>query len=63
MKVDVLQVRRSPKGLNVAHVKCGQLFGDVLATDDVTEPGEYEMKVTLRVVQGRLVPLIRVENK
>lgn len=61
MKVTVLQVRKNASGLTVAHIQCGQLFGDCLATDDVTGPGEYDLKSTLRVVDGRIVPLVRVE--
>ncbi len=63
MQVKVLQTRRTAKGLNIAHIQCGQLFGDVLATDDVTCPGEYVLKSTLRLKEGRIVPLIRVEKQ
>ena len=62
MRVQVLQVRRQNKVL-VAHIQCGQLFGDVLATEDVTGPGEYELKSTVVVKDGRIVPRIRVEKQ
>ncbi len=62
MKVQVLQVRKTTKGRTVVHIQCGDLFGDCVATSDVTEPGEYELRTTLRVVDGRLIPLIRVEK-
>jgi len=62
MKVQVLQVRFTPKGSRIAHIQAGQHFADCLATDDVTGPGEYWLKNTLRVQQGRLVCLVRVEQ-
>ena len=62
MKVTVLQVRQIPKGMAVAHIQCGQLFGDCLATPDVTGPGEYDLKSTLVVKEGRLTALLRVEK-
>ena len=62
MKVQVLQVRKTAKGLNIAHIQCGQLIGTALATDDVTGPGEYTLKSTLRVIKGEITPLVRVEK-
>jgi len=62
MRVQVLRVRVTDKGFNVAHCQCGNLFGEVLASAEVTEPGEYELKSTLREKEGRIVPLIRVEK-
>lgn len=62
MKVHVLKVTTTGKGYNIVHMQCGQLFGDCLATDDVSEPGEYELRSSLQVKNGRLVPKIRVEK-
>lgn len=62
MKVKVLRVQLTGKGYNVAHVQCGNLYGNVLAAQDVTEPGEYELKSTLQEKAGRIIPLIRVER-
>lgn len=61
MKVNVLSVKQT-KTVRIAHVQAGDLFGDVLATPDVTGPGEYELKVTLRSTAGKLVALVRVEK-
>lgn len=61
MKVRVLKVTTTDKNYNVVHVQCGNMYGDCLATQDVTEPGEYELRSSLQVKQGRLVPMIRVE--
>lgn len=61
MKVRVLKVTPTDKSYNVVHVQCGNLYGDCLATQDVTEPGEYDLRSSLQVKQGRLVPMIRVE--
>lgn len=62
MKCQVLGMKKTSGGLPVAHIRVGDLFGDVLATKDVIGPGEYELKVTLREKEGRLVPLARVEK-
>lgn len=61
MKVKVLGVRETGKGFNVVHVQLGNLFGDCLAVQEVTTPGEYELRSTIYVENGRLVPKIRVE--
>lgn len=63
MKVEVLHVKETGKGFNVAHVRAGNLFGDCLTAPDVVEPGEYWLKGTLQVREGRLVSLIRVERQ
>lgn len=62
MKVQVLKVTQTGKGWNLAYVQCGQLFGTVMASADVVEPGEYELRSSLREKAGRIVPLIRVER-
>lgn len=61
MKVKVLGVKETGKGFNVVHVQLGNLFGDCLATVDVVSPGDYELRSTILVREGRLVPKIRVE--
>lgn len=61
MNVTVLKVTPTGKGYNIAHVRCGQLYGDCIASEAVTEPGEYFLSSRLQVKQGRLTPLIRVE--
>ena len=63
MKVQVLKVTPTAKGYNVVHVQCGNLFGDCIAAPEVETLGEYWLKSTLQVKQGRLVPLIRVEKQ
>ena len=62
MNVKVLKVTQTGKGFHIVHVQCGNLFGDCIASPDVTEPGEYVLKSSLRERQGRLVPMIRVEK-
>lgn len=65
MKVTVLQVQRQGR-VNVAHVRLPQahadLFGEMLAADDVKEPGVYDLRVVFRKEAGRIVPLARVEK-
>lgn len=62
MKATVLKVTVTGKHYNIAYVRCGQLFGTVVAAQDVTEPGEYELRSSLQEKAGRLIPLIRVEK-
>lgn len=62
MLVKVLYTRKLKTGQNVAHVQIGEMFGDVLATDDITGAGEYDLKSTLRQQDGRIVALIRIEK-
>ena len=62
MKVQVLKVTPTGKGYNVVHIQCGHHFGDCLASEEVTEPGEFELRSSLQVKEGRLIPKIRVER-
>lgn len=62
MKVQVLAVSKNKGGFNVAHICCNGMYGDCLATEDVTGPGEYWLKSTLTVKEGRFNPLVRVEK-
>ena len=63
MQVHVIALGKTPKGQNLAYVKHGDLVGSVIASDDIIEPGIYELRSSLRVTDGRLMPLIRVEKK
>lgn len=58
----VLKVTQTGKGWNLAYIQCVQLFGTVVAAADVNEPGEYELRSTLREKDGRIQPRIRVER-
>lgn len=62
MRVQVLDVVKTDKGFNVATVRQGSMVGTCLTAPDVVEPGEYEMKGTVQVRQGRFVSLLRVEK-
>ena len=62
MQIKVFSVRVDSKGFHIAHVQFQDRFADCLATPDVTGPGIYELKSTLRVRDGKLIPLIRVEK-
>ena len=62
MKVKVLGVKETGKGFNVAHIQLGSLFDNYLAVPEITQPGEYELRSTILVENGRLVPKIRVEK-
>lgn len=62
MKVQVLDVKTTDKGFNVAYVKAGNLRGTVLASPEVKEPGDYVMRVQLVEKEGRIQAMNRVEK-
>ena len=62
MKVQVLQIRIVGKGLRIAHVKAGDLFGDVPAGDGVNEGQVALLKNSVRSIAGRLQSSLRVER-
>jgi hypothetical protein len=61
MDVQVLQVRIVGKGVRIAHVKAGDMFGDVPARDGVQAGQSAVLKNILRVRDGRLVAALYVE--
>lgn len=61
MKIHVFKVTQTGRGFNLAYCQCGNLFGTVVASSDVVEPGDYELRSTLQEKAGRIIPLIRVE--
>lgn len=63
MDADVLAVRTVSKGLRIAHVKVGQVFGDVPAGADVEAGAAAMLKVTLVSREGRLGASVKVERK
>ena len=62
MNIKVLQIRTVGKGIRIAHVKAGDLYGDVPATDDVKENTEAFLRTTHGVRDGRLQAFLRVEK-
>lgn len=63
MEVNVLAVRMVGKGLKIAHVKAGEFFGDVPATDEV-EPGQPAyLRISLVARDGRLGASLRCEKR
>jgi hypothetical protein len=62
MKVQVMKVTQTGKGWNLAYVQCSGLIGTVIASSDVVEPGEYELRSSLQEKAGRIVPMIRIEK-
>lgn len=62
MKVTVFDVSRTRKGgYPVAYCRVNGVVGTVLATEDVTGPGEYWLSRTLANRNGEIVVLLRVE--
>jgi hypothetical protein len=62
MKVQVFKVKETGKGYNLVYCQCGNLYGTVVSSPDVVDPGEYELRSSLREKDGRIIPLIRVEK-
>lgn len=60
--MQVLQVRIVGKGIRIAHVKAGDLFGDVPARDGVQVGQPAMLKNGLRVRDGRLIAALYVES-
>lgn len=63
MKVQVVRVWNTDKDFRVALCRHGHMYGSVLASLDVDQPGEYELKTTLQEQDGRLVALLKVEKE
>lgn len=63
MECRVLAIREVAKGLRIAHVSAGGLFGDVPAGEEIKEPGPGWLRVKLVVREGRLSASLRVEKK
>lgn len=61
MKVHVLGIRIVGKGIRIAHVKAGELFGDVPARDGVQAGQAGSLKNTVMVRDGRLIASLYVE--
>lgn len=60
MKVQVLETRRTPKGLALAVVRAGNKVGEVLADASVTQTGPGELRPELRVQAGRMSAVLKV---
>jgi len=61
MKVQVLQVRTLGKGIRIAHVKAGDMFGDVPARDGVQVGQPATLKNSIYLRDGRLMAGLYVE--
>ena len=63
MKVNVLGIRIVGKGIRIAHVKAGELFGDVPARDGVQVGQPATLKNTVMVRDGRLIASLYVDQQ
>lgn len=61
MEVQVLGIRSTQAGKNIAHVRAGNLFGDVPCESDVTSDSQAKLVIKLHVFSGRLQANCRVE--
>jgi hypothetical protein len=59
MLCQVLQIRKTQGGMNIAHVNVGPYFGDVPAEDAVKE-GPADLRTKLRIRAGRIEAVLRV---
>jgi hypothetical protein len=62
MKVQVLKVKSTSQGWNLAYCQCDGLIGTVIADSEVKEPGEYWLQSSLSEKDGRIVPQIIVKK-
>jgi hypothetical protein len=59
-QVKVFQVAITGRGYNVVHAQVGNVFGTLVAAEDVLSPGVYRLQSRLIVQEGKIVPLIKV---
>lgn len=62
MKCEVLAVRETKNGFRIAHIKVGQLYGDVPCDRQFAQAKEANLKPNLRVRNGRFEAFLLVEN-
>jgi len=62
MKCEVLAVRETKNGFRIAHIKVGQLYGDVPCDRQFTYDQIAELKPHLRIRNGRFEAALRIEN-
>lgn len=61
-QINILQIRKSPKGYPIGYGQVGEMYGEVWLAPDVTEPGTYELKSRLVTKDGRFVVQLRAEK-
>lgn len=62
MICEVLGIKQTRTELRIAHVKVGQLFGDVPCDKHFIEAKQANLKPNLRVRNGRFEAFLQVEN-
>lgn len=62
MKIQILNVRKSPNGYPIGYGQVGDKFGEVWCGPGVEVPGEYELKTRLVVKEGRFTVQLRAEK-
>lgn len=62
MLCEVLGVKPTRTDLRIAHIKVGNLFGDVPCNKDFIEAKQANLKPNLRVRNGRFEAFLEVEN-
>lgn len=60
-QINILQIRKSPKGYPIGYGQIGDMYGEVWLSPEVTQPGIYELKSRLVVKDGRFVAQLRAE--
>lgn len=62
MEVQVLGIRNTQTGKTIAHVRAGNLFGDLPCDPDVVVDKTAKLVIKLHVFDGRLQANCRVET-
>lgn len=62
MKINILNIRKSPRGFPIGYGQVGDKFGEVWCSNEITQPGEYELKIRLVVKEGRFTVQLRAEK-
>jgi hypothetical protein len=62
MKINILNIRKSPKNHPIGYGQVGDKYGEVWLHPEITLPGEYELRTRLVVKEGRFTVQLRAEK-
>lgn len=63
MQIQILNIRKSPRGFPIGYGQVGNKFGEVWCSEAVKQPGVYELNSRLVVKDGRFVVQLIAEPK
>ena len=62
MKIQIHNIRKSPKGFPIGYGQVGDKYGEVWLSPDITQPGEYVLRSRLVVKEGRFFVQLQAEK-